>query len=70
MRVLLATMAAQGCDPIVGATALQGAAPSVAERMGIPYVFAAYSPTVPPSGHHAPGTPTTDSLTTGRVRIA
>jgi vancomycin aglycone glucosyltransferase len=46
--------AAQGCDIIVGATALQVAAPSVAEKMGVPYVFAAYSPTVLPSPHHAP----------------
>ena len=46
--------AAQGCDVIVGATALQVAAPSVAEVMGIPYVFAAYCPTVIPSPHHAP----------------
>ncbi len=43
-----------GCDVIVGATALQIAAPSVAERMGIPYVFAAYCPAVLPSPHHAP----------------
>jgi vancomycin aglycone glucosyltransferase len=46
--------AARGCDVIVGATAIQIAAPSVAERMGIPYVFAAYCPTVLPSRHHAP----------------
>ncbi len=46
--------AAQGCDVIVGTTALQIAAPSVAERMGIPYVFAAYCPAVLPSPHHAP----------------
>jgi vancomycin aglycone glucosyltransferase len=46
--------AAEGCDVIVGATALQVAAPSVAERMGIPYVFAAYCPTALPSPHHAP----------------
>src|SRR6476659_1399389 len=46
--------AAEGCDVIVGATALQVAAPSIAERMGIPYVFAAYCPTVLPSPHHAP----------------
>jgi len=45
---------AQDCDVIVGATALQIAAPSVAERMGIPYIFAAYCPTVLPSPHHAP----------------
>ena len=46
--------AVQGCDVIVGATALQIAAPSVAERVGIPYVFAAYCPAVLPSEHHAP----------------
>ena len=38
--------AAQGCDVIVGATALQIAAPSIAELIGIPYFFAAYCPTV------------------------
>jgi len=48
------TAAARGCDVIVGATALQIAAPSVAEKMGIPYVFAAYCPAVLPSPHHAP----------------
>lgn len=48
------TVAAQGCDLMVGATALQIAAPSIAERMGIPYFFAAYCPTVLPSAHHAP----------------
>jgi vancomycin aglycone glucosyltransferase len=46
--------AARGCDVIVGATALQIAAPSVAESMGIPYVFVAYCPAVLPSPHHAP----------------
>jgi len=46
--------AARGCDLIVGATALQIGAPSVAEQMGIPYVFVAYCPTVLPSPHHAP----------------
>jgi vancomycin aglycone glucosyltransferase len=46
--------AAAGCDLIVGATALQMAAPSIAERMGIPYVFAAYCPAVLPSPHHPP----------------
>ena len=48
------TAAAQGCDIIVAATALQIAARSVAEKMGIPYVFAAYSPVVLPSPHHPP----------------
>lgn len=46
--------AAEGCDVMVGATALQIAAPSIAESMGIPYVFAAYAPNVVPSRHHAP----------------
>jgi vancomycin aglycone glucosyltransferase len=46
--------AAQGCDVIVAATALQIAARSVAETMNIPYVFAAYCPAVLPSPHHAP----------------
>ncbi|GIK37932.1 MAG: glycosyl transferase [Chloroflexota bacterium] len=45
---------AQGCDLIVGATALQIATPSIAEKLGIPYVFAAYCPAVLPSPHHAP----------------
>lgn len=45
--------AAQGCDVIMGATALQIAAPSIAEKMGIPYVFVAYCPIVLPSPHHA-----------------
>jgi vancomycin aglycone glucosyltransferase len=48
------TAAAKGCDMIVGATALQVAAPSIAEKMGIPYFFAAYCPAVLPSSHHAP----------------
>ena len=46
--------AARDRDVIVGATALQIAAPSVAERAGIPYVFAAYCPAVLPSPRHAP----------------
>jgi len=46
--------AAQGCSVIVGATALQIAAPSIAEKLGIPYFFAAYCPAVLPSPHHAP----------------
>src|SRR5262249_36991882 len=43
--------AAQDCDLIVGATALQIAAPSIAEKLRIPYVFAAYCPAVLPSPH-------------------
>lgn len=48
------TAVAEGCDLIVAATALQIAARSVAEKHGIPYVFAAYSPNVLPSPHHPP----------------
>jgi len=48
------TAAAQGCNLILGATALQVAAPSIAEKMGIPYFFAAYCPAILPSPHHAP----------------
>jgi vancomycin aglycone glucosyltransferase len=46
--------AAHGCDTVVAATGLQVAARSVAEGMGIPYVFAAFCPAVLPSAHHAP----------------
>jgi vancomycin aglycone glucosyltransferase len=46
--------AAEKCDAIVGATALQLAAPSIAESMGVPYVFAALPPVVLPSPHHPP----------------
>jgi len=46
--------AAVGCDVIVGATALQIGARSVAEVMGVRYVFAAYCPAVLPSPHHPP----------------
>jgi vancomycin aglycone glucosyltransferase len=46
--------AAQDCDAIVAATALQIAARSVAETRRIPYVFTAYCPAVLPSPHHAP----------------
>jgi len=46
--------AAEGCDVIVGATALQIAARSVAEQRGIGYVYASYCPTALPSPHHAP----------------
>lgn len=46
--------AAEGCGVIVGATALQAAARSVAEQMGIGYVYASYCPTALPSPHHAP----------------
>ena len=46
--------AAEGCDVIVAGNALQIAARSVAEMMGIRYMFAAYCPVTLPSTHHAP----------------
>lgn len=46
--------AAQGCDVIVATSTLQIVARSLAEVMGIRYVFAAYCPAVLPSPHHAP----------------
>jgi len=46
--------AARGCDLIVGATALQVAAPSIAEHMDIPYIFVTFCPAVLPSRYHAP----------------
>lgn len=46
--------AAEGCDVIVAGNALQIAARSVAERMGIRYVFASYCPVTLPSSRHAP----------------
>lgn len=46
--------AARGCDSIVAAGALQIAARSVSETLGIPYVFAAYCPAVLPSAMHPP----------------
>lgn len=46
--------AAGDCEVIVGCNQLQVAAPSVAELLGIRYVFADYSPVALPSPHHAP----------------
>jgi vancomycin aglycone glucosyltransferase len=46
--------AARGVDVIVAASALQVAARSIAEKNGLPYVFAAYAPNVLPSPRHAP----------------
>jgi len=48
------TSAAADCDLIVGANALQIAAPSIAERRGIPYIHVSYCPRTLPSTHHAP----------------
>ncbi|MFF2523034.1 glycosyltransferase [Streptomyces liangshanensis] len=48
------TAAARGCDAVVAGGALQFASRSVAEQLGIPYVYASYCPVTLPSPHHAP----------------
>src|SRR5262249_35134511 len=46
--------AARDCDLLIAAGALQFATRSVAELLNVPYVFAAYCPTVLPSPDHPP----------------
>jgi vancomycin aglycone glucosyltransferase len=46
--------AARDCDVLVAAGALQIAAHSVAESVGVRYVYAGYSPVTLPSPHHGP----------------
>jgi len=46
--------AAQGCDVILAGGALNIAARSIAEKMGIGYVYTSYCPISLPSPHHAP----------------
>ncbi|MFI7040144.1 glycosyltransferase [Microbispora rosea] len=46
--------AAEGCDVIVAGGAMSMAAHSVAERLGIGYVYVSYCPVTLPSPHHAP----------------
>ncbi|HEY7052853.1 MAG TPA: glycosyltransferase [Mycobacterium sp.] len=46
--------AAADCDVIVGCAVMQTAAPSVAELLAIPYVYATYAPVTLPSTHHCP----------------
>ncbi|MEU4775396.1 glycosyltransferase [Micromonospora sp. NPDC023644] len=46
--------AARDCDVLVASTGLQIAARTVAEKRGIPYVFAALCPAALPSPHHPP----------------
>jgi vancomycin aglycone glucosyltransferase len=48
------TAAARGCDVLLAGMSLQFALHSVAELMGIPYVYAAWCPITLPSPHHAP----------------
>lgn len=48
------TAAAEGCDVLVAGMALQFALHSIAQRMAIPYIYAAWCPITLPSPHHAP----------------
>lgn len=50
--------AADGCDLLVatGFPPVAAGARSVAERLGIPYVYVSYQPTILPSPHHLPPT--------------
>ncbi|MEU9110241.1 glycosyltransferase [Streptomyces sp. NPDC048483] len=65
--------AAEGCDAVVATGLLPAAAAarSVAEKMGIPYVFVAYFPTYLPSPHHPPlvwpGRPVPPDVTDNRT---
>ena len=67
------TVAAMGCDVLVAGMALQFALHSIAERMGIPYFYAAWCPITLPSPHHAPpplpswAQPPTDGTTDNRT---
>jgi vancomycin aglycone glucosyltransferase len=66
--------AAEGCDALVAAGMVPVAARSVAEKLGIRYVYAAYSPTSLPSPHHPPlpfpGRPCPPEVTDNRARWA
>ncbi|MFD9895426.1 glycosyltransferase [Amycolatopsis sp. NPDC059027] len=46
--------AARDCDVVLGFAPLQVAARSVAEKLGLPYVYATHCPATLPSAHHAP----------------
>ncbi|MGZ4512363.1 MAG: glycosyltransferase [Mycobacterium sp.] len=50
--------AADGCDLLVatGFPPVAAGARSVAERLGVPYVYVSYQPTILPSPHHLPPT--------------
>jgi vancomycin aglycone glucosyltransferase len=54
VQFLALASAVRGCDVIVAAAAVQVAARSVAERLGIGYLFVAYCPVALPSWHHPP----------------
>ncbi|QGV79331.1 glycosyltransferase [Streptomyces ficellus] len=62
--------AAEDCDVLVAAGLMQVAARSVAEKLGIRYVYASYCPIMLPSPHHPPLTlpdrPSTSDVTENR----
>jgi vancomycin aglycone glucosyltransferase len=47
--------AAEGCDALVATGLMPAGAASVAEKLGIRYVYATYQPVTLPSPHHPPG---------------
>nr|AXL05598.1 glycosyltransferase [uncultured bacterium] len=59
--------AARGCDVLLASGLLPAGARSVAEKQGIPYVYACYHPFLLPSRHYAPppmpGVPHPDGVT-------
>jgi vancomycin aglycone glucosyltransferase len=57
--------AAEGCDVLVAGGALQIALRTVAEQMGVRYVYASYCPITLPSSHHAPPAWRGDTPTNG-----
>jgi vancomycin aglycone glucosyltransferase len=65
----VAAAVAEGCDAIVatGLTPTVAAAQSMAEKLGIPYVYATYCPVWLPSPHHPPVFPTPPDVTDNRV---
>lgn len=62
--------AAEGCDVIVAAGALQLAARSIAERLGVAYVYASFCPITLPSDRHSPPPMPWRSAETPRARWA
>ncbi|MBB5937343.1 glycosyltransferase [Streptomyces zagrosensis] len=48
------TALAEECDALVATGVMQVAAPSVTEKLGIPYAYVSYQPITLPSPHHPP----------------
>jgi vancomycin aglycone glucosyltransferase len=66
-----AAAAAEGCDALVATSLMPAGAPSVAEKLGIRYMYASYQPVTLPSPHHPPqarpGRPFPPDVTDNRV---